>query len=105
MVAATIWSPTVKYSGGKSWFLRWKATTVEKMRTMVSSLNALMLHMLKWRRKRGVTAFLPPPGGPMAAITCRSTSVILEVSFTSYLKANNHNREVSLKSLACLNPH
>ncbi|CAB1336130.1 unnamed protein product [Coregonus sp. 'balchen'] len=45
------------------------------MRTMVSSLKALMLVMLKCRRKRGVTAFLPPPGGPIAEISCRSTRV------------------------------
>lgn len=56
------------------------------MRTMVSSLNELMLQMLKWRRKRGVTAFLPPPGGPMAEISCRSVRVIFEVSLRSYLQ-------------------
>lgn len=56
---------------------------------MVSSLKALMLTMLKWRRKRGVTAFLPPPGGPIAEMNWRSTRDTLEVSFRSYLPENN----------------
>lgn len=53
---------------------------------MVSSLNEFILQMLKWRRKRGVTAFLPPPGGPIAEISCMSISVIFEVSLRSYLQ-------------------
>lgn len=59
---------------------------VEKIRTIVSSLKELMVQMLKCRRNRDVTGFLPPPGGPIAAISCTSTSVILEVSFKSYLQ-------------------
>lgn len=62
---------------------------MEKMLTMVSSLKALMLKMLKCRRKRDVTAFLPPPGGPIAEMSWRSTRVILEVSFRSYLPERN----------------
>lgn len=59
---------------------------VEKMRTIVSSLNELIVQMLKCRKNRGVTGFLPPPGGPIAASNWTSTSVILDVSFKSYLQ-------------------
>ena len=48
-----------------------------KMRDMVESLNSLMVMVLKWRRKRGVTGLRPPPGGPMAAMSSVSTRLIL----------------------------
>lgn len=49
-----------------------------KIRVMAESLNSLMVMVLKWRRKRGVTGLRPPPGGPMAAISRVSTRVICE---------------------------
>lgn len=67
--------------------------TDEKIRTIVSSLKELMVQILKWRIKRGVTAFLPPPGGPMAAIRSMSTSVILLVSLRSYLESTHKDKE------------
>lgn len=63
---------------------------------MVSSLKALMLNMLKCRKKRDVTAFLPPPGGPMAEMSCRSTRVILEVFFRSYLPETTRKKSVCI---------
>lgn len=65
----------------------------EKIRTIVSSLKELMVQILKCRIKRGVTAFLPPPGGPMAAISSMSTSVILLVSLRSYLESTHKDKE------------
>lgn len=59
---------------------------LENMQIIVSSLKALILRMLKCLRKRDVTAFLPPPGGPIAAINWMSTREILDVSLRSYLK-------------------
>lgn len=35
---------------------------LEKMVYIVFSSNSLIITVLKWRRKRGVTGFLPPPG-------------------------------------------
>lgn len=65
----------------------------EKIRTMVSSLKVLIVQMLKCRIKRGVTAFLPPPGGPMAAISSISISVILLVSLRSYLESTHKEKK------------
>lgn len=65
----------------------------EKIRTIVSSLKELMVQILKCRIKRGVTAFLPPPGGPMAAISSMSTSVILLVSLRSYLESTHKDKK------------
>lgn len=59
---------------------------LEKIRTIVSSLKALMLKMLKCLRKRDVTAFLPPPGGPIAVMSWRSTRWIGVVSISSFLR-------------------
>lgn len=59
---------------------------LENIRTMVSSLKALMLKMLKCLRKRDVTAFLPPPGRPMAEMSWRSMRWIVVVSIRSYLR-------------------
>lgn len=67
---------------------------LEKMLTMVSSLKALMLKILKWRRKRDVTAFLPPPGGPIAARSWMSMREIFEVVFRSYLPEQFETRFV-----------
>ena len=38
-----------------------------KMCFSVCSADEGILNMLKWRKKRGVTGFLPPPGGAQAA--------------------------------------
>ena len=35
---------------------------LRKMVIMVSSSNSLIVIVLKWRKNRGVTGFLPPPG-------------------------------------------
>lgn len=56
---------------------------------MVESSNVVMLMVLKCRRKRGVTGFRPPPGGPMAPTIWMSTRWIGDVSFRSYLKHHN----------------
>ena len=55
-----------------------------KMVIMESSSNSLMVIMLKCLRKRGVTGFLPPPGGPMAAIIWMSINFMGVVSLRSY---------------------
>lgn len=62
-----------------------------KMVIMESSSNSLMVIMLKCLRKRGVTGFLPPPGGPMAAMTWMSINFMGVVSFRSYqFQWSNH---------------
>lgn len=55
-----------------------------KIVIMESSSNSLMVIILKCLRKRGVTGFLPPPGGPMAAMTWMSINFMAVVSFRSY---------------------
>ena len=55
------------------------------IRVIVSSLNSLMVTTLKCRTNLGVMGFLPPPGGPMAAIIWMSINCSLLVSFLSYL--------------------
>ncbi len=57
-----------------------------KILFIVVSWKSLMVMLLKWRKNRGVTGFLPPPGGPMAPISWTSTRCIGDVSFRSYLK-------------------
>ena len=54
------------------------------MRMYVSSSNSVMLIRLKWRMKRGVTELRPPPGGPMAAMNCMSSSLRKVLSERSY---------------------
>lgn len=62
-----------------------------KMVIMESSSNSLMVIMLKCLRKRGVTGFLPPPGGPMAAMIWMSINFMGVVSFRSYqFQWSNH---------------
>jgi hypothetical protein len=47
--------------------------------------NSLINSTLKWRVKREVMGLRPPPGGPMAASSCRSTSCLNVLSARSYL--------------------
>ena len=51
---------------------------------IVSSSNSLIVMVLKCLKNLGVTGFLPPPGGPMAAISWISISLIGVISFKSY---------------------
>ena len=44
-----------------------------KILVIVVSSNVVMVMVLKCRRKRGVTGFRPPPGGPIAPIIWMST--------------------------------
>lgn len=41
--------------------VRCQSRILEKMVNMVFSSKSLMVTVLKWRRKRGVIGFLPPP--------------------------------------------
>ena len=66
---------------------------LEKILVIVSSLKVAMEMMLKWRRKRSVTELRPPPGGPMAAISCRSIKWMALVSFLSYLDGQGRGGE------------
>jgi hypothetical protein len=63
----------------------------EKILVIVSSLKGFMPTMLKCLKNLGVTSFLPPPGGPIAVKNWISCSVILDVSFKSYLNQKFHN--------------
>lgn len=74
---------------------------LEKIRTMVSSLKALMLKMLKCLRKRDVTAFLPPPGGPIAVMSWRSIRWMGVVSISSFLREQMWN-EFTNPHIHCL---
>ena len=47
---------------------------VAKMRCLLSSSNSVKDRWLKCLKKRGVTGFLPPPGGPIAETKLMSTS-------------------------------
>ena len=75
VVTDTMASPTALYSSLNP---REKCQSMMrlKMSDMVASLKSLMDIVLKWRRKRGDTGFLPPPGGPMAAMSKMSTRLI-----------------------------
>ena len=75
VVAETIASPTVLYSALKP-LEKCQSMIRLKMRDMVVSLNSLIEMVLKCRRKRGVTGFRPPPGGPIAAMSKMSTKLI-----------------------------
>lgn len=51
------------------------------------ALSSISGNAMKWkcRKSRGVTGFLPPPGGPMAPIKFTSSiSLKLPISFLSY---------------------
>lgn len=75
---------------------------LEKMLTIVSSLKALMLKILKCRRKRDVTAFLPPPGGPIAVRIWMSTREIFTVVFRSYLPKQEEAKFLDRAKLSSL---
>lgn len=68
--------------------VRCQSRILEKMVNMVLSSNSLMVTVLKWRKKRGVTGFLPPPAHDnectheMHCTCCFIHSVISEL-FTS----------------------
>ena len=64
----------------KQWF-----TILQNILVIVSSLNFVILILLKCLKNLDVTGFLPSPGGPMAVTSWTSCNKILEVSFLSYL--------------------
>lgn len=49
---------------------------LEKIFFLLLSSISVNERKLKWRVRRGVTAFLPPPGGPMAPIKLISTNFL-----------------------------
>ena len=51
-----------------------------KMVRIAASLGAGMLSSVKWRSRRGVTPWRPPPGGPQAA-TKVTSSIVFQNSF------------------------
>lgn len=53
---------------------------------LLASVNSVQWSTLKWRRKRLVTGLRPPPGGPIALTTCRSTRRRKVLSLRSYLR-------------------
>ena len=89
----TFWCYWLYISHINNLVVRCHSMILPKILIMVVSSNVVMLMVLKWRRKRGVTGLRPPPGGPMAPIIWISTRWIGEVSFRSYLKESNRNSQ------------
>jgi hypothetical protein len=73
MVASTIGSERVRTFSGNCF--KNAMRMVEKINLRLGFSRNVNDKKLKWRVKRGVIGFLPPPGGPIAHTNCASDCV------------------------------
>mmetsp|Transcript_9912 Transcript_9912/g.31209 ORF Transcript_9912/g.31209 Transcript_9912/m.31209 type:complete len:244 (-) Transcript_9912:835-1566(-) len=100
MVADTTPLPIACTSAGKL-DARNAFRMVEKMRCIDSSCISVYVIVLKCRKKRGVTGFRPPPGGPHASTITESTTLRhVNVLRSYHPPAHNHCRSSSIGGCA-----